>query len=275
MVKNTKAFVVNPRVITEWRSNVASAYGPHSGDDGEASVAIRYLESTLREIAARLHEKYGTPHLGNLADPTDEFAYIVLSRKTAERAYRASFRSLKNLGPWSVIQSLDHDVIERAIQGGGLERKKTAAIIDGLAAIRERFGAPDLSRAAGNCDDELFDFIVSLPEIGPKSALCIMLYSFQRAVFPVDAHVGRVLARTEVMGAVGVDLAPMGHKKRQRELRDLVPPDLRFGLHVNLVAHGRMSCKAVNPCCSDCIIRDLCAWPDSADGVDSRRTEVG
>ena len=38
-------------------------------------------------------------------------------------------------------------------------------------------------------------FLCTLPEIGPKSAACVMMCSLDRPAFPVDAHVGRVLER--------------------------------------------------------------------------------
>jgi len=41
-------------------------------------------------------------------------------------------------------------------------------------------------------------------------------------------------------------LSPQGrdHKKLQGDLADLIPPNLRYGLHVNLVQHGRTICQS-------------------------------
>lgn len=251
---------MTPEAVVRWRSAVTlqAPARPRRGEKG--GFWAEDLETALRDVAALLHEEYGTPHLGNMSDATDEFAYIVLSRKTAERAYIRAFDALKALGPWGAIQHLDIQVIADTIHGCGLERKKASALVDGLAAIRARFGAPDLARASSLSDDELFEFLLSLPEVGPKSALCIMLFSFQRAVFPVDAHVGRVLARMAVFLIAGVELAGAGHKERQRLLRELVPPDVRYQLHVNLVAHGRSACSARAPACDSCVLRRHCFW---------------
>src|SRR5262249_31821950 len=54
-------------------------------------------------------------------------------------------------------------------------------------------------------------------------------------------------------------LTGLDHKKLQAELADLVPPNLRYGLHVNLVAHGRTVCRSVRPLCDECEIRNMCA----------------
>src|SRR5262249_29404408 len=102
-------------------------------------------------------------------------------------------------------------------------------------------------------------FLCSLPEISRKSAYCIMMYSFGRKVFPVDTHVGRTLARLGPYRELGLSLLGLDHKKLQAELAGLVPPNLRYSLHVNLVAHGREICRAVRPLCDQCEVRNLCS----------------
>ncbi len=263
MHRGTDNAAVRPDAISTWRTATAEAFARQIADH-DARVVVREVEKTLREISGWLHVEYGSPDLGNLTDPTDEFAYIVLSRKTPERAYTRTFKALKTLGPWVEIRHVDRKLIEKTIRGGGLESKKATAILQGLKIIDQRFGAPDLSRAEHLDDDDLYAFLVSLPEVGPKSALCIMLYSFGRATFPVDAHVGRVLARVGVFDRAGVALARMSQKQRQRALRQLVPPDLRYGLHVGLVAHGRAVCRANRPVCASCVIKAACGHPGTS-----------
>jgi hypothetical protein len=56
--------------------------------------------SFLRELARILAVLYGTRDLGNRQEPTDELVYIILSRKTPERAYQQAFESLKLQRPW-------------------------------------------------------------------------------------------------------------------------------------------------------------------------------
>lgn len=232
---------------------------------------VAVLEERLRWASRRLRALHGTPHLGNFANPTDEFVYIVLSRKTPERAYASAFTSLKRVGDWGRVLALGEQDLEATIRGGGLERKKARAIVGGLRAVEARFGTADLSRARRLVDEELVAFLSALPEVGPKSARCVMLYSFGRAVFPVDAHVGRVLARLGYMREIGVELLPMGHKERQRALEKTVPPDLRYGLHVNLIAHGRTICKALSPACQECFLVSRCAYAQHAKGRRRRR----
>lgn len=256
--------VVPPDAAERWRARMVDRLRVGRTSAARARARLERLEGALRVLAIRLHRAHGSPHLGNYSDPTDEFVFIVLSRKTAERAYVPAFASLKRVGSWQRVLDLGKSRIKSLIHGCGLEGKKATAIVGGLQAIAERFGATDLSRASGLSDDELFAFLASLPEVGPKSARCVMLYSFGRLTFPVDAHVGRVLARLGVMEAIGVDLRPMGHKERQQALEDTIPPDLRYGLRVNLVAHGREICRAATPACHACVLVPDCAYPKAA-----------
>lgn len=253
---------ITRREIAEWRDRHGATIANEAAATYGGAGSIAAVEKELREVTLELHRAYGTPNLGNLKDPTDEFAYIVLSRKTPEGAYQAGFSSLKEVGSWDKISELSENEIARIIHGGGLEASKARTLRIGLNEIREVFGTADLSLAGGLDDDALFELLSKIPGVGPKSARCIMLYSFGRAVFPVDAHVGRVLARLGPFERLGVSLEEMDHKKRQAVLADLVPPDLRYALRVNLIAHGRATCRAVRPLCGQCPVRSLCRHPD-------------
>lgn len=222
-----------------------------------SSKILEGFESEVREVSDQLAELYGTPHLGNFSDPTAEFLYIVLSRKTPEDAYIEAFRSLLELRSWDKLLHMETGEIENLIYGGGLEGKKAKAIEGGLNRIVKEYGVLE---DWGDEDDpeELFKFLTSLPEIGPKSARCIMLYSFGFPVFPVDAHTGRILSRLGICKSLGIDLSEMGHKGWQRALADIIPRDERYRLHVNLVEHGRALCTARSTDCAKCPLKGSC-----------------
>jgi DNA (cytosine-5)-methyltransferase 1 len=58
-------------------------------------------------------------------------------------------------------------------------------------------------------------------------------------------HVGRVGPYREL----GLSLEGRDHKQLQRDLVDLIPPNLRYGLYVNLVQTGRIFCRAASTAC--------------------------
>ena len=44
-------------------------------------------------------------------------------------------------------------------------------------------------------DQDLWDTLLALPGVGPKTAACVLLFSLDRPYFPVDTHVHRVAIR--------------------------------------------------------------------------------
>lgn len=217
--------------------------------------------SYLREIARILAVLYGTPDLGNKPDPTDELVYIILSRKTPLQASQETFAALKARFPrWDDLLDAPREEVERLVGPGGLAGKKATSLFGALRIVRDTFVTCSLEPAREWSDEKLEDFLCGLPEIQRKSAYCIMLYSFGRQVFPADTHVGRVLARLGPYRELGLDLRGLDHKKLQKVLADLMPPPLRYSLHVNLVEHGRAVCRAPKPMCDRCDLRPFCGY---------------
>ncbi len=215
----------------------------------------------LREVARILAVLDGTPDLGNKKDPTDELVYIILARKTREEAYQKSYRLLKDrFASWDEILTVPRAEVERLVYSGGLVSKKTESLLGAMTRLRDTFGRCSLEPARDWPDDLLEAFLRSLPEIERKSAYCIMMYSFGRPVFPADTHAGRGLARLGLYRELGLNLAGLDHKQLQRVLADLIPPNLRYSLHVNLVEHGRAVCRKIRPLCGECELRNFCAY---------------
>src|SRR5262245_15095090 len=222
-----------------------------------ADAGITYL----REVARLLALLYQAPDLGNKQDPTDELVYIILSRKTPEKAYQETFDALKARFPrWDDLLDAPRSEVERMVSPGGLAGKKATSLFGAMARLRDEFGRCSLDPARDWPDDRLEAFLCSLPEIERKSAYCIMMYAFGRQVFPADTHVGRVLARLGPYRELGLSLTGLDHKKLQKVLADLIPPNLRYSLHVNLVQHGRTVCQAVRPQCAACDLRNFCSY---------------
>jgi DNA (cytosine-5)-methyltransferase 1 len=213
----------------------------------------------IREIARLLELVHGSPRLGNKNDPVDELVYIILSRKTRESAYQATYDALKRrFARWEDLLAADRSEVAEIIGSGGLGEKKTVSLFGALEELRTRFGKCTLAPARRWTDDKLEQFLCSLPELSRKSAYCVMMYSMGRKVFPVDTHVGRVLQRVGIFSQLGLSLDGQDHKQLQGSLADVVPPNLRYSLHVNLVTHGRDICLAQSPACDRCEIRNFC-----------------
>lgn len=231
---------------------------PHA-TRAEQKCALNALSAQLLAIARAVGDAYGTPDLGNKPDPVDELVYIILSRRTREGAYQAAYDALKTHYPsWEHLADAPTDEIERTIGFSGLGRTKARSLKHALGALIAYFGCCTLEPTRAWNDHETFEFLCALPEIGPKSAACVMMCSLDRPAFPVDAHVGRVLERLGLFRVLGIELADADHKLKQRLLWDVIPPALRYSLHVNLLVHGRSTCIPRKPRCDSCVIEGAC-----------------
>ena len=121
-----------------------------------------------------------------------------------------------------------------------------------LRGIRESGVALDERALTSLPDTELWETLLGLPGVGPKTAACVLLFSLDRPFFPVDTHVHRVAIR---LGLV----APRADAVvTQAAFQESVPDDEMYSLHMNLIRHGREVCIAQRPRCSECVLRDLC-----------------
>jgi DNA (cytosine-5)-methyltransferase 1 len=258
-----------PKDVIHWRNALVAGISkkrdawPHLPQNATSEQIRELLDdgiSYLREIARIVELLHGTPRLGNKEDPVDELVYIILARKTREGAYQQTFDSLKRrFARWDDLLTYPRAEVEKIVHSGGLSGKKTQSLFGALQMLCDEFGSCTLEPTRSWPDGKLEEFLCSLPEISRKSAYCVMMYSLGRKVFPVDTHVGRVLSRLGPYRELGLSLTGLDHKQLQAALADLVPPNLRYSLHVNLLAHGREVCKSPRPVCEQCELRNFCS----------------
>lgn len=177
----------------------------------------------------------------------------VLSQHTSDVNTARAFVGLKERFPqWVDVVSAPKRRVADAIRSGGLADQKAPRIQAILREIEGREGALSLERLKELPDDEVEDYLCSLPGVGPKTAACVLVFSLGRAAFPIDTHVHRVTKRLGwIPQAATADKAHV-------LLKETIPPELRYELHVQLITHGRAICTARMPRCSECPLLDLC-----------------
>jgi endonuclease-3 len=95
----------------------------------------------------------------------------------------------------------------------------------------------------------------ALPGVGRKTANVVLNTAFGQPTIAVDTHLFRVGNRT--------GLAPGKTPLEVEEaLERVVPTDFKRHAHHWLILHGRYVCKARLPDCPNCLIADLCPYPD-------------
>ena len=115
---------------------------------------------------------------------------------------------------------------------------------------------------------QAYAFLMGLPGIGSKSALCVLMSSLNFDVFPVDVNVSRIAVR------LGMVWSGLNHYEYQKLIPRLVPDGRSSELHVGMVVHGRSVCLPSHPICRACPIRDFCKFGQrqpSASRIDRSR----
>jgi endonuclease-3 len=95
----------------------------------------------------------------------------------------------------------------------------------------------------------------SLPGVGRKTANVVMNIAFGEPSIAVDTHIFRVSNRTGLAPGKNVLEVELALLKR-------VPGEFKLHAHHWLILHGRYVCKARLPDCPNCLINDLCHWPE-------------
>jgi endonuclease-3 len=207
----------------------------------------------LRAIARRLARAYGAPPAPRHLPPLEELVLTVLSQHTSDTNRDRAYADLMRRFPaWDDVADAPLPALARAIRRGGLGPTKAMRIRAMLRAIRESGVALDERAFTAMPDQELWDTLVALPGVGPKTAACVLLFSLDRPYFPVDTHVHRVAIRLGLVPPRSDAVAT------QAAFQDSVPDDDMYALHMNLIRHGREICTAQRPRCTACVLRDLC-----------------
>src|SRR3989441_921180 len=201
----------------------------------------------------RLVRAYGDPPPPRHLPPLEELVLTVLSQHTSDTNRDRAYADLRRrLETWDEVAEAPLPVLARAIRRGGLGPTKAVRIRAMLRAIRDS-GVPLDDRAFTRMrDQDLWDTLVALPGVGPKTAACVLLFSLGQPYFPVDTHVHRVAKR------LGLVPANASAEQAQALLQRAVPPEMMYALHMQLIRHGRAICRAPRPLCDECVLLDIC-----------------
>ena len=207
----------------------------------------------LRSAFERLGALYGIPKWERSGPALDELILTVLSQNTNDRNSSEGFRRLKAAFPnWQAVEKAPARRVAEAIRISGLSNIKSVRIQEILRRIRKERGRHSLEFLKNAEAAFAQDYLLSIPGVGPKTAACVLLFSFGKPVFPVDTHIHRVTQRLGILGP------KVNAVEAHRLLQALVPAEIVYPLHLLLIRHGRETCHARNPECAHCVLLSLC-----------------
>lgn len=209
----------------------------------------------ILSIAKLLRSSYGRHRFSREADAVGELVKTILSQNTSDRnshrAYNNLRRRFKN---WDRLRRIKISAIKREIKIAGLANIKAPRIKSALDEIKKRVGSLNLDFLSGLETQTGYQFLKSIKGVGPKTAACVLLFSFKKPIMPVDTHIFRVTKRLGILD----DKAT--HEEAQEYFSEVVPGNLIYEFHINLIAHGKEICIARNPRCPICNLKRLCKY---------------
>lgn len=217
---------------------------------------VKVDEVTIREVDRLLAGVYGDRRRRRHAEPIDELIATVLSQHTNDINRDRAFEQLKRRFPsWEQVLRAPVRSIASAIKPAGLSNQKAPRIKAILQRIAEaNDGNLSLEFLKEMPTGEALEWLKNLPGVGPKTAACVLLFSFGKPVFPVDTHIFRISKR------LGWLDEKVTEAKANELLDQIVPNEIKYRLHLNMIAHGRQICRPQKPKCQDCVLRNLCEY---------------
>jgi endonuclease III len=189
------------------------------------------------------------------SDPVASLVNTILSQNTNDVNRDRAFERLRERFPtWEKVRDSPEEELIEAIRPAGLGPTKAPRIQQALRHITEERGEIELDFLGEVELEEAREWLLDLPGVGPKTAAIVLLFALGKPAFPVDTHVHRVTRR------LGLIPEKTSREKAHELLEEIVPEEIYYAFHLNLIAHGRAVCHARNPEHERCILRDDCAY---------------
>jgi endonuclease III len=220
---------------------------------GVDAISDRVPAARILPVLDALEAAYGPRVRQHRLSAIDELVATILSQNTSDVNTDRAFAGLRSrFAGWDDVAAAPTAEVVDAIRVGGLANQKgprIQAVLRELAARPEGYALEGLARLPV---DEAMERLTSLPGVGKKTASCVLLFSLDMPVMPVDTHVLRVSRR---LGWAG----PGATADRVHEiLTAAVPPHRMLSAHLVLIEHGRRTCRAPRPRCGECAVARMC-----------------
>ena len=225
-------------------------------DYGYPSPDIAALSTKAIEVTRRLTEKYGVAAWSS-KDPMSMLVDIILSHRTRDEQTAAAYDNLlRRFGSWEAVRDAPTSEVQEAIANVNWPEVKAPRLQALMRRITEERGELKLDFLRDLPVEESAAWLNRLEGVGPKTTACVLLFSCQQPLLPVDVHVHRVSIR---LGLIGKKVtADAAHDL----LQALLPQNARsiYDFHKALLRHGQRICVFERPRCNKCPITDLCDY---------------
>src|SRR5262249_55864243 len=157
---------------------------------------------------------------------------------------------------WERVRDAPTGEVQAAIANVNWPEVKAPRIQIVLREITEERGSLNLDFLRDLPLAESIEWLGRFDGVGPKTTACVLLFSCQRPILPVDVHVERTSKR---IGLIGKKVSA---ENAHALLQALLPQDARsiYDFHKALLRHGQRICVFERPHCNRCNLTDICNY---------------
>ena len=207
----------------------------------------------VQAIISRLEEEYPLAECSLQYEKDYEllFATRLSAQCTDERVNKVTPALFERFPTLQSLAEAEVSEVEQYIHSCGFYHGKARDIVACSKVLLEEYDG----KVPGTMEE-----LVKLPGVGRKTANLILGDIFHvPGSTVVDTHCIRLTNR---IGLIDDVKEP---EKIERKLRTILPPEKSNDFCHRMVLHGRAVCKAQNPQCEQCCIRDLCVTGSKTD----------
>jgi len=182
----------------------------------------------------------------NFSNNYELIVAVVLSAQcTDERVNQVTKKLFQQANTPEKMLQLGQEKLKEIIYPCGFYNNKSKSIMSLSKDLIERFNGT----VPSNMED-----LISLKGVGRKTANVVISVGFGGQTIAVDTHVLRVSKR---LGLTKNNSTP---EQCEKDLLRIVPENRRSKFHHQTIWFGRLTCKAINPQCTNCELRQICKY---------------
>ncbi|EOR10547.1 endonuclease III [Acinetobacter tandoii] len=214
----------------------------------KTSTVKNMTKKQIKTFFERLRDQRPNPTTElNFSTPFELLVAVTLSAQATDVSVnKATDKLFPIANTPETILGLGVEGLKQYIRTIGLYNSKAENVIKTCQILIERHN----SQVPNNRAD-----LEALPGVGRKTANVVLNTAFGHPTMAVDTHIFRLGNRTGL--AVGKNVLEVEHR-----LVKVIPKEFMVDAHHWLILHGRYCCIARKPKCAECVVSDVCNWPE-------------
>lgn len=215
---------------------------------------VNVVLMTPRDLYDILFEHFGPQHWWPGDSPFETAIGAILTQNTAWTNVERTIRNLKEADCFSVEEIAAAQNLEELIRPAGYFNQKAGYLRNFCQHIIGHHSSSIEEMLDGNLNDVRKE-LLTIRGIGPETADSILLYAGNHPTFVVDAYTIRIGNR------IGLFSTETYHEVKEFFEAGMKPdPQIYNEYHALLVALGKRVCKARDPGCQECPVRESCQF---------------